>query len=74
MIIKNQVMEILKYFECEDEIDLNQYHSDLTEQDIKNISLMIIEDLEDFEGTYQAFEYNARHFDCARQLKKLIGE
>lgn len=71
--LKEKVITILKYFGCEEDIDLSQYKI-FTKDSILEIASGITEDLDDFEGTYSAYEYNLRHYDCAYQLENLAKQ
>ena len=72
MINKEKIYEILQNFECEDNIDLDQYQEVISYTDIVDIINSINEEILPYEITSYDVEHNERYLSCIKHLEQLF--
>lgn len=72
MISKEKIYEILQNFECEDNVDLDQYQEVISCTDMVDIINSINEEILPYEITSYDVEHNERYSNCIKCLEQLF--
>lgn len=72
MINKEKIYEILQNFECEDDVDLDQYQEVISYTDMVDIINSINEEILPYEITSYHVEHNERYSNCIKHLEQLF--